>query len=171
MSVVGDDMKIIDSYQEMSPKEIAKTFEKTINAVNVGISRMVKEHPEFKKKEGKRVTVTAAGVEWLATKYFNIQTQLTVPDPEKDDLKRQVAHLTELLEQSKVHYNQLSEIAKATIEENARQHQIEMKGVETKNKELEDTLHLKEKELETTYEELSKYKKKKFLGFEYYIKE
>ena len=79
--------------------------------------------------------------------------------------------MNELLEQSKAHYNQLSEIAKATIEENKRQHQIEMKGVETKNKELEDTLHLRDKELETTYEELNKFKKKKILGFEYYIKE
>lgn len=164
-------MKTIDVYQDMTPREIAETFNKSINAVNVGISRMAKDNPTFKIKTGKRVTITAAGVEWLATKYFNVQTQLTVPDPEKDDLKREVARLNELLEQSKVHYNQLSEIAKATIEEKTKQHQIEMEGVETKNKELEDTIHLREKELETTYEELSKFKQKKFLGFEYYVKE
>ena len=170
MTTAGDGMKIIDSYVEMTPKEIAKTFEKTINAVNVGISRMVKEHPDFKKKEGKRVTITPAGVEWLATKYFNIQTQLTVPDPEKDELKREVARLNELLKQAEDHFDKFAELSKLTLEEKINQHQIEMKGVETKNKELEDTIHLRDKELETAYEELSKYKKKKFLGFEYYIK-
>lgn len=164
-------MKTIDVYQDMTPREIAETFNKSINAVNVGISRMVKDNPTFKIKTGKRVTITAAGVEWLATKYFNIQTQLVVPDPEKDELKRQVARLNELLEQSKVHYNQLSEIAKATIEENTRQHQLELKVSEEELKKTQDQLHQTEQELKTSNEELNKFKKKKILGFEYYIKE
>lgn len=164
-------MKTIDIYQEMTPKEIAATFNKSINAVNVGISRMTKENPTFKNKTGKRVVITAEGVEWLATKYFNIQTQLQVPDPEKDELKREVARLNELLEQSKLHYEQLSEIAKSTIEENTRQHQIEMKVSEEELKKTQDQLHLREQELKTSNEELSKFKKKKILGFEYYVKE
>ena len=164
-------MKIIDSYRDSTPTEIAKMFNKTLNAVNVGISRMVKEHPNYKTKLNRRVLITAEGVEWLANNYFKLYTEVTLPDLEKEKLKADIQRLEELLEQVKEHFKEFSKLSQITLEEKTKQYQIELKGYEEELKKTQDQLHFKEQELKTSKEELNKFQKKKFLGIEYYIKE
>lgn len=92
--------KIQDIYYDMTPREIAKLFGKSLQAVTMGVSRMAKEHPEWKIKEGRAVTVKAAGVEWLAETYFRLDKhEMQLIDEERARMQKEIDYLKDLLEE------------------------------------------------------------------------
>lgn len=114
--------EIFTIYGEMTPQELAKEFNRTINAVNVGISRMAKEHPEYKIKTGRRVKVTSEGVAWLKN-YFRIDNSLALVDEEKIELQGEIRKLSALLEQSEKSKEEMRADFKERLAEQAAQAQ------------------------------------------------
>lgn len=188
--------KIHEIYYDMTPREIAKMCGKSLQTVTVGVSRMVKEHPEWKIKEGRSVTIKADGVEWLMNTYFRMdQYQLGLLDEERERLQRKIDALEDQLFEKEQYTKDLSKKLDLAIEKQAeinkqyrlendrkaaeiqqlelktRQYESDIKIKDEQIKEVEDALYLKDKELQTSYEELNKFKMKKFFGIEYYIKE
>ena len=94
----GGSGEVLEAYTPMTVKEIAVHFDKTENAVRVGISRMIKTHPEWKSKNEKgQVIVLASGVEWLDTEYFRQKNEVILVDEEKIRLQEKVAAFDEIL--------------------------------------------------------------------------
>lgn len=115
--------KNIDVYQNMSPREISLMFNKKLSTVNMGISRMIKEYPDFKIKNGRNIEITSSGVDWLAN-YFVLDR---TPAPLNEDifkLEMEVKVLKELLEAEKKHTNEfltlMGQQYQERLEENKR---------------------------------------------------
>ena len=110
--------KIQDIYYDMTPREIAKLFGKSLQTVTMGVSRMAKEHPEWKIKEGRSVTVSAAGVEWLAETYFRLDKyEMQLLDEQQARMQREIEYLKEQLAEKEKEINRYDENLKLAIQE------------------------------------------------------
>lgn len=167
-------VKNIDIYQEMTPKEISELFNKKLPAVNMGISRMIKEHPDWKKKNGRNVIITPQGVEWLVD-YFVLDETPVVFNEDKFKLEMEIKRLTEILEVEREHkkeittliaqqYQERLEESKRTflLENESKNQTIEVLQ-EGKNR-IEEELQVVRDALQTTQNEVAKFKKSLF-GF------
>lgn len=95
-------------YQEMTPKQIATMLNKSVNAINKAISKMAKEHQEWKKKEKGKVTIKPEGVAWLCEEYY---AEVSTYSVEASDAEFKLVQVQAELEKYKALYeSQLSMI-------------------------------------------------------------
>ena len=90
-------------YQDMTLKEIEKSFEKSQAAVGMAVKRMMDrnpDHPEWKyvDEKTKKVMIAAEGVTWLAENYFITPFEVNVVDADKIRLEEQNKYLLEFIE-------------------------------------------------------------------------
>lgn len=70
-------------YQAMSPKQLSVMLNKSINAINKAIAKMVKINPDWKQKENGKVIICPDGVQWLCEEYYAEVESYSI-QPEQD---------------------------------------------------------------------------------------
>jgi|GEM_PF-3750538 len=154
---------IIDAYQDMTLKEIQKSFNKTPQAVTNGVKRMIERtgRNDWKIKNGRSTIIKAAGVEWLAN-YFHLDMSLTTMDEEREHLRAEIKRLSDLLEQERNNTKKLEETLKRgfeiELEANKKVFLLETKEKDNQIKLLEDDKHFLETSNQRMEQEIEKLK-------------